>query len=457
MKRTIALLLVFLFSAAQTGHATGGRVKVYSDFDKPVVQTGRSERVVLRVGLSAGKVLPNTSRLPINLAIVLDRSGSMGSQGKIENARSAAIDIIERLGPADIVALVAYDTAAQVIIPAQHLTDKDRFIDAIGRLTPRGSTALYDGTRLGAHEVLRHASGEFLNRVILLSDGLANQGPQSTPEIAGLGNDMAAQGISVTTVGVGTDYNEDLMGTLASTGGGNVYFAKDSDGIPAIFAQEIGEAMTMAARDVRVRVECADGVLPIGSIGKKGAVNGQTMELVIQNLYGLSDKSALFEVQVPAVTGKRTLEVARVTIDYTDPQSGEKMTERQALSVRFDEDQRAVENSVNKDILKTVALTRTSEIKQQAVVLADQGRYNEADTLLQQNSAVLEKTARQCNNDAQLLGEAKQARENTWAANVQKGMKNVFRKRVQAEAQSQISEQYAPGYYDKSSSFWGGK
>jgi hypothetical protein len=99
-------------------------------------------------------------------------------------------------------------------------------------------------------------------------------------------------------------------------------------------------------------------------------------------------------------------------------------------------------------------LTRTSEIKEKDILLADQGQYAQADELLAQNSMQLEKTAQWCDNDAQLLAEAKQARENTWVSNAAQGLTNIFRKRTRSEAQSQINQQYAPGYYDKTSGFW---
>ena len=449
MKKVVHIIVAVLLLCPQISWAAADhRVKVYADFDKPIVQAGVAEHVVIKVGLSADNPVAQKNRIPLNLAIVLDKSGSMSSQNKIENARSAAIDIIERLQPTDIVALIVYDTAARVIMPAQPLTEKEVFVEAIRRIQADGSTALYDGINLGAREILKNASSEYLNRIILLSDGLANVGPQSTPEISGLGESLASENISTTTVGVGTDYNEDLMGALASAGGGNVYFAQDSDRIPEIFANEVGEALTMAARDVRIKLECAAGVTPVGIIGKKGQIKDRTFDLTISNLYGIKEKSALFEVQVPSNTHGRTMEIAQVTIQYFDPFTQDTVTERRSLSLRYDNNPTVIEKSVNKNIAKDIALTRNSEAKQRAVQLADQGRYQEADGLLQQNAALLDQTAKQCDNDKDLLAEAQRNKSSSWSDNVQKGKINFFRKRMQAEAQSQIGEQYWGGYAD---------
>ncbi|MDP2653324.1 MAG: VWA domain-containing protein [Candidatus Omnitrophota bacterium] len=454
MKRLLFILAgLTLISAVPSQAALDKRVKVYADLDKPVIMSGTPENVVIRVGLSAPDMDFVKQRIPLNLAIVLDKSGSMGSQNKIQNARSAALEIIDRLNPNDIVSLIVYDSRAWVMVPAQPLKDKGTFTSAINRINADGSTALYDGVSLGARELRKNLSSEYFNKVILLSDGLANIGPSSTEEIASLGDSLESDGITITTVGVGLDYNENLMGALAESSGGNTYFAQDSDRLPEIFAQEIDESMTLAAQKVKIRVECADGVVPVGSIGRKAVYGNRDMELTINNLYGKNEKSAMFEVQVPAGKPNGNLEVARVTVEYFDPKTQETVSERQAVNIRFDSNQAVVDKALNKEILKDAELTRTSEIKQQAIALADQGHYQEADALLQQRGADLEKVAQQCDNDAELMEEAKKNKSSSWSENAKKGTTNFFRKRMHAESQSQIGQQYEPGYSD----YWGSK
>jgi len=274
------------------------RVKVYTDVDRPTVLAGRDETVMIKVGL-AGIADACHRRAPLNVALVLDKSGSMGSEAKMANAKRGAIEVVERLTSDDVLALVLYDTGPRVVIPAQPVRDKEYLIDIISSITPGGRTALYGGVALGAAEVRSHLSWEYENRIILLSDGLANVGPSSTRDLARLGCDLAEDGITVTTIGVGTDYNEDLMTALADRSGGNSYFAATSGDLPTIFAEEIGEAMNVAARNVRIRVYCTGGARPVSIPGRGGEISGQTMTVTIGKVYGENDKYALFEIQVP--------------------------------------------------------------------------------------------------------------------------------------------------------------
>ncbi|MGD9141961.1 MAG: VWA domain-containing protein, partial [bacterium] len=214
------------------------RVSVFSEVDKPVVLAGSDERVVIKVGLKGLTMPVMPDRLPLNLAIVLDRSGSMRHYDKMENARLGAIEIIERLSEEDIISLIVYSDRPQVIVPAQPVRDKQALIEIVSGIYAGGSTALYGGVAYGAGQVRRNMSWEYVNRVILLSDGLANVGPSSTGALASLGRQLESEGITVTTIGVGLDYNEDLMTALAAESGGNAYFASTGRELPTIFAEE---------------------------------------------------------------------------------------------------------------------------------------------------------------------------------------------------------------------------
>src|SRR5208337_1493072 len=127
-----------------------------------------------------------------------------------------------------------------------------------------GSTALYAGVKMGADQLQEYFSSKRINRVILLSDGIANVGPSSPRQLCRLGNDLAERGISVTTIGVGDNYNEDVMAGLAEASDANYYYVQDTEKLPEIFAKELGELLTVAARDVRIEITCPDGVEPIG-------------------------------------------------------------------------------------------------------------------------------------------------------------------------------------------------
>ncbi|MBU2102167.1 MAG: VWA domain-containing protein, partial [Candidatus Omnitrophica bacterium] len=322
------LMILSLISLANIFFPQSGwcsRVKVYADVDKPIILAGSDERVVLKVGL-----LPQDDsrqkRLFLNIAVVLDKSGSMASNQKIENAKRGVIEIIQRMEKGDIFALITYDTHPRLLIPAQVIEDKDSLIDYVWSITAGGSTALYGGVELGAIQVRRHLGAQYLNRVVLLSDGLANVGPQNTQDLAQLGNRLSREGITVSTIGLGLDYNEDLMAALAQEGEGNFYFSRNSDELPMIFAEEIGEAATLLAQNINVAIECADGVAPSAILGRKGAVHQQSMSADINSLYGKNEKYALFEMRPPQGEDGKTITLATVKVEYHDPFTKKRVT-----------------------------------------------------------------------------------------------------------------------------------
>lgn len=424
------------------------RVRVYADLDKPVVLGQPGERVVVKVGLEGLTVPVMPKRIPLNVAIVLDKSGSMGSDFKMENAKRGAIEVIERLNKDDIVSVIVYDNRPRVVVPAQRVRDKDTLIETVSNIYSGGSTALYGGVTLGATQVRRNISWEYVNRIILLSDGLANVGPQTTEELAYLGRVLGEEGITVTTIGVGLDYNEDLMTALAGKSGGNAYFASAGHELPKIFGEEIGEAMTVVARDVRIRVWCPEKVRPIGILGREGKVEGQTMTVKVGELYGKNDKYALFEVEVPQGEAGKELDVAKVTVEYVDPHSNKQMEDERSLAVTYDENEEVVEEQQNVEVVKDAALTRSSETKREAVEMADRGDFEAAACLMKKNADELEMLAEKCDNDGEILKEATECEEISSDITANEGMTRYMRKSVVAGAYAQTNQQ---GYVSEDS------
>ena len=441
MKRLLFALAAVVAVLACRSVSAEPRIRVYADIDRPAVMAGRAETVIIKVGLSGMADGSAARRTPLNVALVLDKSGSMGSEAKMANAKRGAIEVVERLSYDDVLALVVYDTGPRVVIPAQPVRDKDRLIDIISSIRPGGRTALYGGVCLGADEVRRHLSWEYENRIILLSDGLANVGPSSTGDLTYLGRDLGNKGITVTTIGVGTDYNEDLMTALADRSGGNSYFASSSSELPRIFAEEIGEAMAVAAREVRIRVMCTGGARPVSIVGREGDISGQSMTVTIGKVYGKSDKYALFEVQAPAEATGRSLDVAEVSVQYVDPYTNQTVADSRRVSIVTQEDERLVEERTNKQIVKEFALTRNSELKREAVALADRGDVTGAAALVKQGAFELEKAAERCDKDKEILGEAQMCEAISQDITANNGLTKYQRKRVVNQAYTQTTQQ----------------
>ena len=225
----------------------------------------------------------------MNLAIVLDRSGSMEG-AKIEKARQAAAMAIDKLGDDDFFSLVTYDNETDLLIAPERIGGRDHREELkarIHRIQPGGSTALHAGVVLGAKQVRRYFERERVNRVILLSDGIANVGPSSTSDLARLGRELRGDGIAVSTIGLGDDYNEDLMTALAEASNANYYYVKDAEKLPGIFAQELGAARSLLARSIVIRINVPEGVRLKEIIGRPDIeCHDRVAEIKMPELFG---------------------------------------------------------------------------------------------------------------------------------------------------------------------------
>jgi Ca-activated chloride channel family protein len=341
--------------------------------------------VVVKIDLSAVAGRPKARRTPLNLAVVLDRSGSMAG-AKIEKARQAAMQLVDRLRPDDVFSLVTFSDEAQVVVPAQHVEDKDALKEKIEGVEAGGSTALYAGVKLGADQLDEFVSSKRINRVILLSDGLANVGPSTPRDLRRLGSRLAERGMSVTTLGVGDDYNEDLMAGLAEASDANYYYVQDTEKLPEIFAKELGELMTVAVRDVRIEIICPDGVTPIGFIGRAEKFESQRAVVKLSQFLPGQDRYLFLRCRVQ---GEQP-EVAKVNVSYTDEfDGGSVQTTTGTVRIDLTDDQAASERSVNRAVYAEKELLLTAVAKDQAMEQADGGNYAAASRILAAQNATL--------------------------------------------------------------------
>jgi Ca-activated chloride channel family protein len=379
----LAIVAGFLFSTSAPADQS---ITLEARLAHPVMKDGETQRNFLRIGLGGCKPEPTQHRTPVNVAFVIDRSGSM--QGaRIAQAREAAIMAVNRLDANDIASVVIFDNVVDVLIPARKVDDRGYFIDRIGQIGTRGTTAIFDGVNAGAREVRTFKDSRRLNRVVLLSDGQANVGPRRPEDFAGLGRDLLAEGISVSTIGLGLSYNEDLMLQLARASDGNHAFAADASDLIKIFNREFDDVLASCAQTVSIDVELRPGIRAVRALSRDGGIQSQHTQFLLNQVYAATEHYVLLEIETDGKPAADVEDLGRVRVAYTVPQTGAYETIMAAIRGRFSPSADEVSASRDETVLESVVEQTTRERARLAVGLRDQGKGEEARTLFQQNVA----------------------------------------------------------------------
>jgi Ca-activated chloride channel homolog len=439
------LLLCLAFSwpsAVRAANSVGVRV----DIDRGILPAGSPQKAIIKITLDPPPAPKKSDRPAVNLALVLDRSGSMAGE-KLERAKEAAIAALRSLSGDDIFSLVIYDHNVETIVPAQSARNVEWIEARIRQIYAGGNTALFGGVSQGASEVRKHLNRGYVNRIILLSDGQANVGPSSPDDLGRLGISLLKEDISVSTVGVGMDYNEDLMTRLSQNSDGNSYFVESSRDLTNIFTAELGDVLNVVARQVRVIIECPDNVRPITIIGREGRILGHNVELYLNQLYGGKQKYALVEVEVAGGKEGESRDLAYAHISYENSISKKNETVTGKAVAQFSRDQNAVNRSANSAVVKEYQLNMTVKAQEDAIALSDKGQNEEAAKTLQGSAAKLKDYGLK-NNDSAMIQKATEMEKK--AEEIQtEGMTNKQRKVLRTDSYQIKNQQSAPTSKDE--------
>ncbi len=371
------------------GHAQiNKQIQVRSELSSPIILEGTPETNYLKVSLS-GQNIDSKKRVPINLAIVIDKSGSMSGQ-RIEKAREAAILAVNMLNENDTLSIVAYDSEARVIVPATKVDNKLRIIGLINEnIYAAGGTALFAGLSKGIKQVENQLTKDKVNRIILLSDGQANIGPSSVDELSQLAIIAAKKNIAITTLGIGSDYNELLMSSIASYSDGNHVFVNNSADLENVFVHEFTDLMSAIAQDVVITIQLKNGVKPVRLLGRDGVIKGNEITVKMNQLFSNQEKYVLLEV-IPdkgKVGQEKTL--AQVDLKYDNLLENKTENETQVVRISYTKDKKMVDDAIHQDVIVETELQKVALENEKALELYNQGKRDEAQQLLRENSEAL--------------------------------------------------------------------
>ncbi|MGH7579235.1 MAG: vWA domain-containing protein, partial [Gemmatimonadales bacterium] len=275
-------------------------MKLHVESDRTLIRSAASSTRYVRVAFTAPEARRRASRTPVNIALVLDRSGSMAG-GKLDLARQAAERALALLQPDDRFSVVVYDDRVDLITPASPATqaERTRAADRLSRIEPRGSTDLCSGWLTGCEQVGREVSEESVGRCLLLTDGLANHGITDSHELTRHAGELRARGVVTSTFGVGADFDERLLQAMAEAGAGNSYYLRDAEQISEFLESEIGEALEVVARGAALVVRLPEGATA-EPLGRQRVVrSGSSIRIELEDLVSEQKVELVVAVRFP--------------------------------------------------------------------------------------------------------------------------------------------------------------
>jgi len=289
--------------------------------ERPCVPVGQVTSLPVLFRLTAPTV-PQMARKPLNLCLVIDRSGSMAG-AKLEQTIASAKFVVERLAPTDILSVVQFDERLKVVIPPGPVADRAHLCRRLDGIHAGGQTNLSGGWLRGAACVREKKTAEHINRVLLLTDGQANCGIVDPAMLITHAADLTEDGIATTTLGYGDDFNEDLLTALADAGRGNAYHVETADQAPTVFAKELEGLLAIAAQNARMTFNPSTLVRRLDLCSAlEHERTGQVVTITLGDMVSEDTRSILVTFRVGAPTQHGWLGLGTITVTYDDVVGG---------------------------------------------------------------------------------------------------------------------------------------
>ena len=323
---------------------------------------------------------PNWKGRPdLNLSLVLDRSGSMEGE-KMIRAREAAMFCVDQMLATDRLSVVTFDDRIEVLFPSERVTNKAAMKDLISRVKARSSTALHEAWVRGGLTVSESLLDQGINRVVLITDGLANVGVTNTDEIVAQAMNLFQRGVSTSTIGIGADFNEDLLMPMAQAGGGNAWHVVEPDDMQQIFQVELEGLIAQFAHTVSLSLIPADGVRVVDVLNDFEFTD--TGRYRLPNLQAGSPLNIVVQLKVGAHEIGTQLRLLDLRLGFTPQESKNAEVLKQAHTVKFATQAEVEDSVVNDEVIKTVQFLMNARARNEAIKRMDAGDYAGAQVVL---------------------------------------------------------------------------
>lgn len=330
---------------------------------------------VLQVGISTALSHDRSRLRPLNLTLVIDKSGSMADLDKMTRVKEGLKALVSKLRPSDVISIVTFDSNAQVLLPPQSVASGQRVREAIDTIEPGSSTNLNCGLMLGYEQALQRYSKGSTNRVVLLTDGIANQGETDPKKIANNSLAFNDRGIDVSTIGVGKDLNTDLLQTLARTGRGLFHFVADTGDIRKVFEDEVQSLISPIGTEPNLEIDAGLGAQIERVYGYQPEVKGGHARISLDNFN--SGMTEVVLLRLKPEREARSLPV-KVRLTYKDLERNKTVVLQKSASVHYGSNPTEKDESVEKNM----TIATLAEAIHAMALNCESGRYADAERIL---------------------------------------------------------------------------
>jgi Ca-activated chloride channel homolog len=380
-----SLFLIFNNGPAVSQISADTSIKMTCRLDNNYLCPGKKE-VYLYIDLQGSS---GAKRLPLNLSLVLDHSGSMEQDERLENAKIAVNYLIDHLNSDDNLSIVIYDHFVDVLHGSSPVTDKEHLKHKIHRIIPRGATNISGGLSKGYEEVKSTYSPNKLNRVLLLSDGLANEGITDDYLLDMIAKDHAhTDNITLSTFGLGHEFNEQLMHNLAESGAGNYYYIEKPADASIDFGNEIKLLLGVAAKDAKLKINFPAKYLTLTRVyGHPYKVVNDQVSIDLKEVHPSESNGILLKFTV-----KETIEGIinfENILTYNNAHTLQPVEKKQLLTLAATQDDELCRNGFDRDVMNKVVYFTSNYLMETAISDVDNGNMKGANDKLNQAKETL--------------------------------------------------------------------
>lgn len=307
-----------------------------------------------------------------NLSMVIDRSASMDEKNKMEYVKNAGCYVVDNLETSDQLGIVEYDNKITTLWPIGKINSPEMIKKLIKSLEPRGSTNLCGGLVEGIEQIKRDLNPRGVNRVILLSDGMTNTGITDPAKISQIAKDASDLGLTISTVGVGLDYNEDLLQNIAECGRGTYYYIENPIQMKEIFQEELNSIFKTVAKNIEIKFIGSDIVSNSEVYGYLSKRDSNNIDVSVSNMYGGEEKLVLLKLKInPKQKGKQKLGAIKVT--YYDCQKDKDVSYAINIQTTATKNEQKAINSIQKEVAVEAELIKADNEHEKFVKQFEKG------------------------------------------------------------------------------------